>query len=447
MGYSADIFRSYDIRGIVPNELDEAMAERIGRAFVVYTSAKNVVVGRDMRTTGESIMNAFVRGAMRQGANVLDIGLSTTPLLYFSVWKAEADAGVMVTASHNPAEYNGFKMTKSQAIPISKDSGLLDIRDIAEREEYPDPTATGTIRKYDASGQYISYVTSGTEELQEMTAVVDTGNGIAGLLLSRYAERLPDQVKVVGMYTELDGTFPNHEANPLKAENVKDLRERVLEEHAQIGAAFDGDGDRVGFVDERGVSISGDLITALLAQEILADNSGAVILYDLRSSRIVPEVIRSLGGIPMQCRVGHSYIKEMMRENNAVFAGELSSHFYFGEYFAESAYRALTIVLRILSRENKPLSELIAPLQKYAKSDEINFHIEDKEAAIAEAKRRYSSGTQSELDGLMVEYPEWWFNLRASGTEPLLRLNMEADTPELLEQKKRELFSFLGQPE
>lgn len=443
--FTPSIYRSYDIRGVVPEELDAEEAGKIGRAFVVFTDAKNVLVGRDMRTSGPELHAALIRGVAAQGADVVDIGLATTPLFYYSVWQARAAGGIMVSASHNPANQNGFKMTRQEAIPISKDTGILAIRDLIERGEFPSSARSGTVSTADFSEGYLDYATAGADAVGPLRVVIDCGNGMAGLLIRRVLARMPNLQATV-LYEELDGTFPNHEANPLKEENVRDLQAKVREIGADLGIAFDADGDRVGFTDEQGEIIPGDVITALLAQAVLQEKPGAKILYDLRSSWATKEAIEAAGGAPVMSRVGHSYIKEQMRKEQAAFAGELSSHFYFQEYYAESAIRSMALLLLVLTERKQPLSRLVAPLQKYAKTPEINFEVEDKATVIAEAKRRYADGKQFEFDGLTVEYPDWWFNLRPSGTEPLLRLNMEARTPELLEEKKTELSALLGPP-
>lgn len=464
MPFTPGIYRSYDIRGVVPTELEESDAEHIGRAFVVHTGAKTICVGRDMRASGPRMRDALVRGLTTQGADVIDVGLVTTPLFYFSVYHSKADAGVMVSASHNPTQYNGFKMTRAEAIPISKDTGLLEIRTLVEKlslrgvegdsstlssgsrgEAISRAERTGKVSNADFSEGYLNYATAGAEYLAPLKTVIDCGNGMAGYLIRRVLQRMP-HVRASLLYEELDGAFPNHEANPLKEENMKDLQERVRTEGADIGVAFDGDGDRVGFTDEKGITVPGDLVTALIAQAVLKDQPGAKILYDLRSSWTTKEVIEAAGGVPLMTRVGHSYIKETMRKEGAAFAGEMSSHFYFQEYYAESAVRAMTVLLRVLSERKQSFSTLVALLQKYAKIPETNFAVEEKDAILAELKRRYADGRQFELDGLSVEYADWWFNVRPSGTEPLLRLNMEARTPELLEQKKSELLHVLGNP-
>lgn len=445
MPFTPSIYRSYDIRGIVPEELDVRDAEQIGRAFVAFTGAKTVLVTRDMRTTGPALYAALIRGITTQGADVIDVGLATTPLFYYSVWRAGADAGVIVTASHNPGKYNGFKMTQREAIPISRDTGILAIRDLVQTGTFRVPPRIGSVSTADFQSAYLEYAAAGAEDVGAWKVVIDAGNGMGGLLLPRVVERMP-RAHITPLYFDLDGSFPNHEANPLREENMRDLQARVREERADIGVAFDGDGDRVGFTDETGTTVPGDLIGALIAQEILKKHPGAKILYDLRSSWAVKEAIGAAGGIPVMCRVGHSYIKEQMRAEGAVFAAELSSHFYFQPYFAESAIRAMVVLLRLMTERGQPLSKLVAPLQKYAKTPEINFMVENKEAILADVERRYADGTQRALDGLSVEYADWWFNLRPSGTEPFLRLNMEARTPTLLDQKKAELFALLGTP-
>lgn len=445
MPFTPGIYRSYDIRGVVPDELDAADAEKIGRAFVVHTGAKTVCVARDMRTTGPEMHAALIRGVTSQGADVVDVGMATTPLFYYSVWQAKTDGGVMVSASHNPGKYNGFKMTHEEAKPISKDTGILAIRDLVQKGTFPPSARVGTVSTAGYADGYLVYATAGAEHIKPLKVVIDCGNGMVGLLIRRVLERMP-QLHATVLYEELDGTFPNHEANPLKEENMHALQERVKAEQADVGVAFDGDGDRVGFTSERGVTVPGDLVTALLVEEVLKEKPGAAILYDLRSSWATKETITAAGGKPVMSRVGHSYIKDLMRKETAAFAGEMSSHFYFQEFYAESAIRAMVLLLRLLSERGVPFSQLVVPLQKYAKIPETNFEIEDKASILADVKRRYADGKQFELDGLSVEYPDWWFNLRASGTEPLLRLNMEARTPELLEQKKAELYAILGEP-
>lgn len=445
MPFNPTIYRSYDIRGVVPQELDETDAELIGRAFVVFTGAKKVLVARDMRTTGQAMHTALIAGLTAQGADVIDIGMATSPLFYYSVWQSGADGGMMVTASHNPGKYNGFKMTRGQAVPISKDTGILAIRDLVEKKSFPPVEKPGTVTTQEHLAGYLDYALAGADKVKPMKIVIDYGNGMCGLLAPHIKKYLP-QVEIIGMYDELDGSFPNHEANPLEEKNMRDLQKRVQTEGADVGVAFDGDGDRVGFTDERGITVPGEFITAILAQEVLKEHPGATILYDLRSSWATREAITAAGGVPNMSRVGHSYIKDQMRADNAVFAGEMSSHFYFQEYYAESAVRAMVLLLRVISGAGQPLSELVKPLQKYAKTPELNFEVDNKQELIDEAKRRYADGKQFALDGLSIEYADWWFNIRASGTEPLLRLNMEAKTPELLAEKKQELCSFLGQP-
>ncbi len=454
MPFTPSIYRSYDIRGIVPDELDAADAEKIGRAYVTFTGAKAVLVARDMRTTGPEMHGAVIKGLTAQGADVVDIGMATTPLFNYSVWQAKTDGGVMVSASHNPGKYNGFKMTRAQAVPISKDTGILAIRDLVQKGTFPARARTGSVSTANYRMGYLDYATEGAGAVGPLEVAIDCGNGMVGMLIHEVLDRMP-HVNAHVLYDEPDGTFPHHEANPLKEENMRDLQALVRKMHADIGVAFDGDGDRVGFTDERGETIPGDIITALIAQEILKHHPGATILYDLRSSWATKEAIKAAGGVPVMARVGHSYMKAMMREENAAFAGELSSHFYFQEFYAESAIRAMILLLRLLTEQRQgqtsterglTFSQLALPLKKYAKTPEINFDVENQDAISAELKRRYADGKQFELDGLSVEYPDWWFNARPSGTEPLLRLNMEAKTSKLLEQKKAELFAILGEP-
>jgi phosphomannomutase len=445
MTLSPEIFRSYDIRGVIPSELDAEGAEKIGAAFVVAIKAGVVVVGRDMRKSGDQLTPAVIKGITAQGADVVEVGKVTTPLLYFSVWQANAAGGVMVSASHNPAEYNGFKLTKAQAVPIGKESGLEEIKKLALSTPLPPASRQGKVISANYTAPYLAYATRGVERINKhLRIVIDFGNGAVGFLREPLLERLPTQT--LTQCEEPDGSFPHHEANPLKEENVKDLQARVREEKADLGAAFDGDGDRVGFVDEQGEIVPGDLVTALLAQEILRDHPGTKIIYDVRCSRVVAEAIQAAGGVPVLGKVGHANIKAQMRQEQAVFAGELSSHFYFDDYYFESGIKALTLLLLLRSRANKPLSALVAPLRKYAKAPEMNFAIEDKAEAIKMLQARYRDGEQLTLDGLTVSYPDWWFNVRPSGTEPLLRLNIEANTAELLEKKKEELFALLGNP-
>lgn len=435
--FNPSIFRSYDIRGIVPDEFAIEEAYHIGRAYAQHTEAKRVVVARDMRPTGDQLEPELVRGLLEGGVDVVRIGQATTPLFYFAVHHLKADGGLMVTASHNPGKYNGIKMTRAQAVPIGGDSGLMDIRDLVEKRAWSTPQTLGAETSDDSvRAMYLDTVcVPGLAE--GFKIVVDAGNGMAGLILREVFDRIGGDV--IPLYWEPDGTFPNHEANPLEEKNMKDLHAAVIQHGADLGVAFDGDADRVFFGTEKGVTVPGDIATAVIAQQLLKQQPGSTILYDLRSSRATKEAIEAAGGKAAMSKVGHSNIKAQMREQNAIFAGELSGHFYFTPWYAESGMLALMSVLQALKDSGQPMSELVKPLQKYPKTPEINFEVENKTAALDRIKARYRDAELLELDGISVMYPEWWANVRASNTEPLLRLNMEADTAELLEEKQREI--------
>jgi len=434
--FNSDIYRAYDIRGIVPDEFDAEEAYHIGRAYAQFTEATKVVVARDMRQTGDKIEPALIRGLVEGGVAVLRIGLATSPLFYFAVHKLQADGGIMVTASHNPGKYNGMKMTLHEAIPISGDTGLYDIRDLVAKRNWPEVSHVGTVTEADVKNDYLDVVTKGVSA-KGLAIVVDAGNGMTGMLLKDVFERIGGAV--VPLYWELDGTFPNHEADPLKDENMRDLHEAVKREGADLGVAFDGDGDRVFFCTEHGVTVPGDITTALIAREVLGNHPGTPIIYDIRASRATAEVITEAGGKPVMWKVGHSLIKPKMREVGAYFAGEVSGHYFFAPWYAESGMLAMGYVLQLMQREKKPFSEIVRPLIRYAKSPELNYEVQDKAAAIARIKERYGDAEVSELDGIRVDYDDWWANVRPSNTEPKLRLNMEASTPELLKEKQAEI--------
>jgi len=423
------IFKAYDIRGIVPADFNAEIAYRIGRAIPHVLGAKSVVVGRDMRTTGPEIAGAVMRGIADSGADAFDMGLCTTPMNYFATGFGGYGAGIMVTASHNPAEYNGVKMSREGAAPVSYESGIGEIEKLVTGELPPKAEAPGKISSVDHWPDCKAHFMKYAEGIAPLKVAVDTGNGMSGKFLPELFAELP--CELVPLYFELDGTFPNHEANPLKRENMLDLMAKVKEVSADIGIAFDGDGDRCMFVDERGEIVSSDLITALIAREVLPQHEGASIIYDLRSSRVVPEEIKAGGGVPIETRVGHSFMKGVMRENDVPFGGELSGHYYFREHYcSDSAELAMLAMLRILSKSGKKLSELIQPLRRYHATGEVNFEVDDKDARIEKLAEAFADGEQSRLDGLTVRYEDWWFNVRKSNTEPVLRLNLEADTAE-----------------
>lgn len=438
--FNPHIYRSYDIRGVVPDEFDPAEAYHIGRAYAQHTGAQRVVVARDMRPTGEEIFSQLSRGLTEGGVDVVAIGQATSPLFYFAVHTLKAEGGLMVTASHNPAKYNGIKMTRAEAVPIGGETGLYAIRDLVEKRQWPAVARSGTVTEASVQKEYIDLVTRGLSA-QGLTIVVDAGNGMAGLLLPEVCKRIGGTV--IPLYWELDGTFPNHEADPLKEENMKDLKRAVHEHKADLGVAFDGDADRVFFCTEEGVTVPGDLATALIAREVLQEQPGKSIVFDIRASRTTPEVIAAAGGQPVMWKVGHSLIKPKMRETGAPFAGEVSGHFYFAPWYTESGMLAMAYIIRLLKAQQKPFSEIVRPLLKYPKTPELNYEVADKTTVLAALKERYADAKITEIDGIRIEYPTWWASVRASNTEPLLRLNMEADTAELLTEKQAEIEALL----
>lgn len=439
------LFKAYDVRGIYPDQLDEETACRIGIGFAssgLLGPTGEVVVGRDMRESSDALFTAFTRGLRDAGRDVVDIGRSTTPMFYFAVNTLDAAGGAMITASHNPAAYNGFKFVCPQAIPISGESGLMKIRDLAGNSSAHKGKKKGTMRREDVQARYIDFFSRRFSLTFDRKVIIDTGNGMAGAILPQVLAT--QHIPYEGLFFQPDGRFPNHEANPLKEENLKDLRRVVAASPGSLGVAFDGDGDRVAFLDESGNLVRGDLLTALIASHLLDEQGPGTIIYDLRSSRVVAEVVRAHGGRPVKTRVGHSFIKALMRKEKALFAGELSFHFYFSDFFyCESGILAMLTVIKLLADSGKSLNSLIAPLCKYAHSGEINFRVNDQQAAMEAVAERFSAGEISRLDGLSVDFPDWWLNLRPSNTEPLLRLNVEAETKELLREKLDEIKSIL----
>jgi phosphomannomutase len=439
----APIFKAYDVRGTVPDQIDEEVTRRIGDAFAVYTRAPRIVLGRDSRLSSPALAAAFAEGATARGADVIDIGLATTDMLYFASGRLNIP-GAMFTASHNPPQWNGVKLCRAGAAPVGEDSGLMDVRDLAERHEPPSAAAAGRVSKHDMVDEYVDHVLGfvDAQRMAPLLVVADTANGMGGLVLPAIFERLP--VKLVGLYLELDGTFPNHPADPMQPENQEDVRKAVVEHDADIGLAFDGDADRVFVTDERAEGVSGSLITALVAEAMLEREPGATILHNVICSWVVPEVIGERGGTPVRTRVGHSLIKKVMAETGAVFGGEHSGHYYFRDHYrADSGIIAALLVLERLSQAGVPMSELLAPYRRYHASGEINSVVDDQEARIEEVAAAFPDGSQDRLDGFTVQYRDWWFNVRPSNTEPLLRLNVEARTPELLEEKTTELLRLI----
>ena len=435
------IFKAYDVRGLVPEQLDSKIAFAIGVGFAQFVRSDSslssppskVLVARDMRPSGVELVAEFARGVQSQGLDVVELGLGSTDLLYFAAGSLDAP-GAMFTASHNPAQYNGIKFCRSGARPVGEDSGLSEIRSVAEEvldAKVPASSEAGSLSQLDLLSAFADHVRSFVDvtALAPLKIVADTANGMGGLIVPAVFEPLPFDVEI--MYGELDGTFPNHPADPIQPENQADLRARVLEVGADIGLAFDGDADRVFLVDENGVGLSGSTTTAIIAAGILDRNPGETVIHNLICSKTVPEVVLEHGGTPVRTRVGHSFIKGVMAETGAIFGGEHSAHYYFRDNFrADSGIIAAMVVLEQLSVSGLTLSELRAPFERYGDSGEINTKVSDTALVIERVATHYESAKQDRLDGLTVDCGDWWFNLRASNTEPLLRLNLEAANEE-----------------
>jgi phosphomannomutase len=439
----ARIFKAYDVRGVVPDELDADVARAIGSAFADWAGVRAIAVGRDCRLSSPELSAALVDGIASRGTDVIDLGLASTDLLYFASGSLEV-AGVMLTASHNPPNYNGLKFCMPGAAPVGQDTGLAEIRARAERDTYPSPASRGAILARDLLDAYADHVVSFVDvsAMRPLSVVADTANGMGGLIVPAVFERLP--FGLVHLFPELDGTFPNHPADPIDPENQRDLKREVLANGADVGLAFDGDADRVFLVDERAEGVSGSEVTALVADAMLERSPGAPIVYNLICSWAVPEVIRERGGQPIRTRVGHSFIKQVMAETGAVFGGEHSGHYYFREnYRADSGLIAAVVVLERLSKSGAPLSEVLMPYRRYRASGEINTPVRDRAATIERVAAGFASGRQDRTDGLTVEFDDWWFNVRPSNTEPLLRLNLEARTEELLKDRTEEVLAIV----
>jgi phosphomannomutase len=426
----AKIFKAYDIRGVVPDELDEGVAESVGAAFVTLTGAGSVVTVHDMRTSSGPLAAAFARGATSAGANVIDGGLGSTDLLYYGSGSLGIP-GAMITASHNPAKYNGIKLCRAGAKPVGQDTGLAELRVMASSGDRAIAATPGTVEQRDLLAGYADYLKSLVDltGIRPLKVAVDAGNGMAGHTVPTVFAGLP--IELVPLYFELDGSFPNHEANPINPANLVDLQAAVRDSAADIGLAFDGDADRCFVVDERGEIVSPSVLTALIAVRELAREPGATIIHNLITSKAVPEIVTEHGGIPVRTRVGHSFIKAVMAQHGAIFGGEHSGHFYFRDFwFADSGMLAALHVLAALGGQSRPLSELLSEYSRYVASGEINSEVTDQAAATAKVREAYIGQpgiTADELDGLTINSPHWWFNLRPSNTEPLLRLNVEAD--------------------
>lgn len=437
----AGIFKAYDIRGIYGETLTEDLAFKIGRAIFSFLGCKKVVVGRDMRPHSKPLFDALARGLALHGAEVIDLGLCSTPMSYYANKLLGADASVMITASHNPGPWNGFKICRANAIPLSGASGILDIERIVQEEDFaPEAPAKGRVTTYDIVPAYVEHFRAFADIRSPIRVLVDYANAM-GILEAKVFDGL---FEITPLFDTLDGTFPNHEANPLDTHTLAAAQEAVRAGQYDFAACFDGDADRVGFLDEKGRIIPMDMITALIARTLLKQNPGANIFYDLRSSWAVKEVIEEAGGIPNRSRVGHAFIKSQMREKDALFAGELSGHYYFRENsFAESSALAVLFIANLVSQSDAPLSKLIAPLQRYFASGEINSTVADAPAILHRLRAKYADAAILELDGLSFEYPTWWFNVRCSNTEPLVRLNLEAKTKAEMEQRRDEVLALI----
>jgi phosphomannomutase len=440
------IFKAYDVRGIYPTEMNEEAAYRYGRALVRYLDAAQVAVGHDMRLSSPALAEALMRGVTDQGADAIDLGLTTTDELYFAVGKFNYPAGVMITASHNPKEYNGIKTCREQAIALSSATGLNDIRDLLLKNEFPTPGAPGRAIRRDVTGDYVDHALSfiDVSKIKPLKIAIDAGNGMAGMIIPRVFKKLPCQL--IPLYFELDGNFPHHPASPIEPENMVDLQHAVREHHADLGAAFDGDADRMFIVDEHGGLIGGDMVTALVSKSLLKKYPGSTILYNLICSRSTPETIERSGGRAIRTRVGHSFIKAQMREENAIFGGEHSGHFYFRDnWYADSGLIAFLIVLELICEEDQPVSELLKPIDTRFRSGEINSEVTDIPGKLKQIEAHYQAqGAEIDhLDGVTVQFHDWWFNLRPSNTEPLIRLNLEADTSALMEAKRDEVLALI----
>jgi phosphomannomutase len=437
------IFKAYDVRGVVPDDLDAELVRRIGAAFAEWSGAPRIVLGRDCRLSSPELAAALAEGATARGVDVVDLGLASTDLLYFASGWLDMP-GIMLTASHNPKQYNGMKFCLAGASPVGEETGLRRIRAMVEAGPEPVVASPGSIERRELLDAYVEHVLSfvDVDAMRPLTVAADTANGMGGLVVPAVMERLP--VTLHHLYPELDGTFPNHPADPIDPENQKDLKVAVLEHGADIGLAFDGDADRVFLIDERAQDVSGSLLTALVAIAMLEREPGAKIVHNLICSWTVPEVIREHGGEPVRTRVGHSFIKQVMAETGAIFGGEHSGHYYFREnYRADSGLIAAVAAMGELSKSDEPLSVLLAPLRRYVASGEINSVVDDQQGRIGAIAARYADGRQDRLDGLTVEFDDWWCNVRPSNTEPLLRLNAEARTPELLAEKTAEVLALI----
>ena len=449
MRINPGIFKAYDVRGLYPGEIDETITRQIGRGLVAYLGAKRIGVSRDMRVSSPALAAAFIDGAREQGADVVDYGMLGTDIMYFAVVKDGLEGGAQITASHNPGRYNGIKMVRAGALPLSGDAGIGEIRDMIAADALPPPTSTrGSMTTRDVLPEYVEKVMSFIDPsvIKPFKVVLDAGSGMAGLVAPRLFERLP--CRVTELCFEIDGTFPNHEANPLIEENRRDITAEVVRQQADIGIAWDGDADRCFFIDGSGEFISGDFVTALLAEAFLLKHPGATVIYDLRASHAVRDTVAKYGGKALMNRVGHAFIKQRMRQEDGIFAGEVTGHYYFRDfYYADNGFIPALLILELMSKKKKSLRELLQPYrERYFISGEINTKLSNMDEVprkLAALEARYRDAELARLDGISVDYPEWHFNVRGSNTEPLLRLNLEAITPELMEKKRDEVLEVI----
>ncbi len=449
MTINPSIFKAYDVRGLYPSEINEDAARHIGRGFVAYLQAKRIAVSRDMRLSSPAIAAAVIQGAREQGADVVDYGMLATDMMYFAVARDGHDGGAQITASHNPGQYNGIKLVRKEAFPLSGEAGLGEIRDMIAGGTLPPPAAApGGLSQMEVMADYITHVMTFIDEsiIKPFNVVLDAGSGMAGLVAPKIFDKLP--CRTTRLCFEVDGTFPNHEANPLIEENRRDIVARVIEEKADIGIAWDGDADRCFFIDGTGEFIAGDFVTALLSEAFLLKHPGSKVVYDLRASYAVKDTVATHGGTSLMNRVGHAFFKKRMREEGAIFGGEVTGHYYFRDnFYADNGFIPALLILELMSRKGQTLHQLLAPLrEKYFISGEINTKMPDMtkvQQKVDALKAKYADAKTYNMDGVSVEYPDWHFNVRASNTEPLIRLNLEATTQPEMERRRDEVLSFI----
>jgi phosphomannomutase len=447
--FNPSVFKAYDVRGLYPSEITEELFHQLGRAFVAYLGPGTYAVMRDMRLSSPSLSKAFIDGAVLQGGNVIDYGLLGTDQMYYAVAADNLDGGAQITASHNPGEYNGCKLVRKEAFPLSGDAGIKEMKEMILAGTIPAaPAKAGSISRREILDRYVGHVMSFVEEqvIKPFNVVLDAGSGVGGIVAPRLFDLLP--CKTTRLCFEVDGTFPNHEANPLIEENRRDVTEAVIEQRADIGIAWDGDADRCFFLDGSGEFIAGDFITALLAENILIKHPGETIIYDVRASYAVKDIVAKYQGKALMNRVGHAFIKRRMREENAIFGGEVTGHYYFRDnFYADNGFIPALMILELMSKKGQSLRDLLKPLrEKYFISGEINTKVASMDVAnekIEELKRIYATANPYDLDGVSAEFPDWHFNVRQSNTEPLLRLNLEGRTPEIMEQRRDEVLDLI----